>query len=157
MNHLATFDNTVGILVKAYLEGTLLKGHCYACAVGNICAAALGKQVVGVVRSENSDAIDANWSGSGHYAMWRYVFMTRFGKQDCNEDAYESLAKQEIDATGYTWQQLARIEYAFETAGKGFNEAAEFAGLMAVVDVLADIHGVDLTTTTAAKALFVKA
>lgn len=32
----------------------------------------------------------------------------------------------------------------------------QFAGLMAVVDVLADIHGIDLASAEVAKSLFVK-
>jgi len=36
----ANFNDTVDILVKAYLNDTLEHGVCSACAVGNICLAA---------------------------------------------------------------------------------------------------------------------
>lgn len=145
----ATFENTVGILVKAYLDGTLLKGDCCACAVGNICAASLGYEVFVAGRN-------AEWSEST--AAWGRVFMTDRNRQlkDTKWLKHKEVARQ-ITATGYDWKQLARIEYAFETAAAGIDDQAEFAGLMAVVDVLADIHGIDLVMAEASKLLFVKA
>lgn len=88
----------------------------------------------------------------------------RFAHQQSQHgDNYKGLAKKQIDATGYRWQDLARIEFAFETAYVGgFYDGPEaeqgmYAGLMAVVDVLAEIHGLNLEAATEAKALFVKA
>lgn len=63
-----------------------------------------------------------------------------------------------IDQTGYSEVELAKIEFAFESADEGSTEDENmFNGLMAVVDVLAEIHGVDLTSKEQAKKLFVKA
>lgn len=152
----ATFDNTVNILVNAYLNGTLLKDHCCACAVGNICAAAIGSHVINIHKSSKfRKPSRAKWSiGS---PRWPDVFMMGYGTQHLNPSKYEGEAKAEIDATGYSWQQLAAIEKAFEGAQKGDSEEAAFSGLMAVVDVLASIHGVDLAQAETAKSLFVKA
>ena len=61
----------------------------------------------------------------------------------------------QAEATGYTIYQLNAIERAFE----GVDELATdrmFLGLMAVVDVLAEIHGIDLKQREEAKLLFVK-
>jgi hypothetical protein len=155
----ASFDNTVSILVKAFLEGTLTKGHCCACAVGNICATAIGAKVSIEGRTITGLGM-AEWSD--YTPVWQRAFAT----SDCDGESmqttwpekYERLpaVKEQIDATGYKWEQLARIEYAFESAEAGYGEAAEFAGLMAVVDVLADIHGIDLASAEVAKSLFVK-
>jgi hypothetical protein len=156
----ATFDNTTKVLVTAWLNGTLLKGHCCACAVGNICAAALGYKVTDIQRGENLIHLDAQWADCNvDSAQWRLVFMTTIdGKQSRLPMFYRGEAAREIDATGYTWEELARIEHTFEQAMPGiYSEEAEYAGLMAVVEVLADIHGVDLTTAEAAKAMFVRA
>lgn len=75
------------------------------------------------------------------------VFITNFpSPQILSPRNYSGSAKKQIDATGYSWQELARVEYAFESAKKG--ESADdwmFNGLMAVLDVLADIHGVNLS------------
>jgi len=155
----AEFNNTVSILVKGYLSGTLYKGSCAACAVGNICAAALGVQV------DPSDLSDNGWVDSEEGPMWHHLFMTnaggwqnRFYQQEdfepeliCNQMGIEQAQK-----TGYTVSDLARIEKAFEGAELGYNDEASYAGLMAVVDVLADIHGIDLATAEVAKRLFAK-
>jgi len=42
----ASFENTVDILVKAYINDTLEHNNCYACAVGNIVAHNMGERFV---------------------------------------------------------------------------------------------------------------
>jgi hypothetical protein len=69
-NMKASFDNTVSILVKAFLEGTLAKGDCDACAVGNICAAAVGTTVV-----KTGYIYPWAWANDGA-ALWGSVFCT---------------------------------------------------------------------------------
>ena len=32
----ATFENSVSVLVRAYMNDTLIHGNCFACAVGNL-------------------------------------------------------------------------------------------------------------------------
>lgn len=149
----ASFNNTVQVLVKSYINGTLGKGTCFACAVGNICAVAAGTAVTEML----------GWAEGA--PLWPQVFVTpRFEKEQfINEKAYEAGVKVQIDSTGYSWGELARIESAFEGAypggyyGDHNADAASYAGLMAVVDVLAEIHGIDLATAEVAKGLFVRA
>ena len=64
-------------------------------------------------------------------------------------------AREVIDSSGYTIDQLAKIENAFESAPQGNTEEEYmFNGLMAVVEVLAKIHGIDLETKEKAKLQF---
>jgi hypothetical protein len=159
------FNHTINILVKAYLNETLEHGVCSACAVGNIIADSIGaKSVRG----------GTNWKRGGTeiIPVWGQVFQSSApGCQRVSADAYTGWTKKQIDTTGYTWQELARIEYAFELHNCGIDmeedpeyqdeyemdiiNQAMFNGLMAVVDVLADIHGIDLQAKETAKALFV--
>jgi hypothetical protein len=140
------FNHTVNVLVNAYMNDKLQHGICDACAVGNIVMACCNKP--GRIDLCNG---------------WPTVFVTGGNHQQKRMPIfYEGEAKRQIDATGYTWQELARIEKAFEfhdTDSFDPEDADEamFNGLMAVVDVLADIHGIDLTVREEAKALFVKA
>lgn len=151
--HEAKFNDTVAILVKAYLNGTLEHQNCAACAVGNIIASKSGyvHRFTGELLhdnfyTENGCAIDPGW---------RYVFCsTGRGSQTINQKRYSGYAKEQIDSTGYSWGNLAKIELAFENMR---DDESGFKGLMAVVDVLASIHGIDLSTADQAKALFVKA
>jgi len=141
----ATFEHSVDILVKAYMNDTLAHGYCPACAVGNLCAAAKNFYVI---RSEGICS-KFEWtskrSGGVFIPSWDDVFITINGVQRITPSAYFGIAKEEIDATGYSWQELARIEWAFESADRDYSEDEwMFNGLMAVVDVLAEIHGVSL-------------
>lgn len=142
---LERFHETVGILVKAYMNNELKHQDCQACVVGNLC---------------------------GGSVLWRFLFMTdETGKQRPTEfdnfwrkylhfDSKELLLEEATNvclSTGYTIDQLARIEYAFETTPQLIDEDEwMFNGLMSVVDVLADIHGIDLEQKESAKLLFVK-
>lgn len=143
----ATFENSVNILVKAYFYGHLNAMSCEACAVGNLVASAKGytysKEKIGLFGPEWNESEPA----------WKYVisFFVDMGE-------YNGIAKEQIDSTGYTPKQLSDIERVFmlNTKTLASPELDNFDGLMAVVDVLADIHGIDLKAKEEAKALFVK-
>jgi hypothetical protein len=146
MKNKEQFDKTVKILVAAYLNNSLVHRNCHACAVGNLVAANLN------IRYDQ----DLKWIG--RQVAWKEVFVTiRYQIAQIKRPwAYTGEAKEQIDATGYSWQELARIEYAFERAPMGkTNEEHRFNSLMAVVDLLCQIHELDETTKTAAKQLFV--
>lgn len=133
-----TFEKTVDVLVKAYLNDTLKHGWCNACAVGNLIADAMGKHpkhIEGAWYRKLIDGLD--------YRIEGY------------HDPEE--ADRQIAILGYTHDEIIKIEHAFEGVDyKLPRDERMFLGLMAVVDVLADIHGIDLEKKDAAKLLFVK-
>lgn len=135
-----TFEKTVDVLVKAYLNDTLEHGNCSACAVGNIVVSTLGysyhrrEGVLFALEIKNYD----NWYS---YLLYRN---SEYGLN-------------QIKATGYTLEDIINIEMAFESAAGNSRDEMMFNGLIAVVDVLGDIHGIDLEKKEAAKLLFVKA
>ena len=153
----ATFEHSIDVLVKAFMNNTLEHNNCCACAVGNLVADGIGIKVVpfkGIVTK-------AKWESENDSVSiekgWPLVFMTDDKKQKKRSYNYKDLAKKQIDSTGYTWQDLAKIEFAFETADKGNSDDDwMFNGLMAVVDVLAEIHGIDLEKKEEAKSMFKK-
>jgi len=125
------FNNAISALVKGFFNETLSKGSCTACAVGNICG---------------GDASLAN------------VFMTAWGQQDFYPHAYNGMTKDVIDATGYSWKDLAKVELAFETSsliyGGDYHKHTkeeimqdQYNGLMSVVEVLCKIEGIDTEET----------
>ncbi len=160
----ATFEHSVDVLVKAYLNGTLKHGNCHACAVGNLVSEACGytyKQnpMHGFGMERYQDII---WSHKNRYYLtdntqeqksWHSVVKDG---SDIEHPLCDEAANQ-IEKTGYSVDQLYRIEIAFETANRidGPDEWM-FNGLMAVVDCLADIHGINLEAKEEAKKLFVK-
>jgi hypothetical protein len=156
-NELEKFNHSVGVLVKAFLDDTLDHGNCGACAVGNLVADALNDKDFKVFGPMNLTGELVHGIG------WAAVFCTTGkGRQLLIPGQYKGDAKKQIDATGYSWRELARIEKAFELHNPDYTKTIDieegmFNGLMAVVDVLADIHGVDLSVKESAKLQFVKA
>lgn len=152
----ATFENSVDVLVKAYLNGTLASGHCEACACGNLVAAANGYKII----MAGDDAIWDSPQGVINGA-WVNVCYTDFRQpQKIELHRYRDQARFEIDSTGYSVKHFAMIEEAFERGHNKMNwkfwqkPDRMFNGLLAVVDALADIHGVDLTVKQSAVGRF---
>lgn len=138
--------NSIEVLQRAYLTEELIAGNCQACAVGNLVAAS---------------------SYTGDAGAWRYVFCT--DRLDDNLEPIQTFYKpgdgymlvntrgyndglSAIKATGYSLKQLARIEYAFESAvdhefdEDGFDPKLDhnyqWIRLQAVLKVLFDIEGI---------------
>lgn len=139
------FQHTVGVLVKAYFDNTLQHGNCAACAVGNVIADACGFKYE--PRTGSSSII--GWAGKTTEDFMSWYTEDTEGNGMVVENSLTI-------STGYSASELTRIENAFESVEQEYDDRM-FSGLMAVVDVLAEIHGIDLTEKESAKALFVKA
>ena len=151
MKNKELFNRTVAVLVKAYQNDTLIHGSCCACAVGNLVAASCGIDDI-----FDDDEWRKKALGGGFWG-WAFVFSTFGREQHIYPENYRGPAKFQIDATGYSWQELAKIEHAFETAPKGDNDDDWMLnGLLAVYDVLCEIHEVDKSEVQDAKLVFVK-
>lgn len=134
------FNHSVSVLVQAYLNDTLEHGDCTACVVGNLIKASGYK-------------LEKDYRDTETYWLRYIEYKHRgwFGQYDFR------IALEQIASTGYTSAELDVIERAFEKAPIGNSEDDwMFNGLMAVVDVLAEIHGIDLKQKEEAKALFVR-
>lgn len=135
----ATFENSVDVLVKAYLNDTLEHVSCSACAVGNLIADA---------NNYKFERINNSLSWSNNSRDWFLVI------NPCHHgDRMEAM--RQINSIGYTEAQVRDIEHAFEHPEKRSNDKM-FNGLLAVVDVLADIHKVDLSVKESAVSRFVE-
>ena len=151
MKNKELFNRTVAVLVKAYKNNTLFHAVFCACAVGNLVAAGCGIDNVFDNYEWRKKALDED------ARSWASVFVTSGREQHIYPENYKGAAKFQIDATGYSLQELAKIEYAFETAPKGDNhDDWTLNGLLAVYDVLCEIHEVDKSEVQDAKLLFVK-
>lgn len=139
-----TFESTVSILVKAYLNDTLEVGNFCACAVGNLIADAVGAELVPVKGASVSKY------------KWRHP---EYVGSEWYQSPTSITARSQIRSTGYSFQEIWAIEKAFEKVRRmycGTKDEEMFQGLMNVIDVLADIHGIDLKTRESAKLQFVK-
>ena len=130
------FKHTMDLLVKAYFEDNLKHESSRYCAVGNIVG---GRDWIRIFLTMN---------GKQHFLPPGYG--TIGGKVVQSPNIKMALIEREegfllIQKSGYSVDELARVEFAFETAPKGENDNDwMFNGLMAVLEVLADIHGVTI-------------
>jgi hypothetical protein len=174
------FDRAIAALVKGYMNNTLAKGNCSACAVGNIVAHSLEGSTKSTVTtlSNGECAIDYEMissCGDEITPHWQNVFSTqnpdrrysRERRQEISIWKYDGIAKKQIDVTGYSWKELSDVEWAFEKNTKIHFEyykhdkienvdKDQLAGLFAVVDILCKIEGYDDVVAQENKALFVK-
>lgn len=153
------FNHTINILVQAYLNNTLKKGDCRACAVGNILGTHQWSSLFVTCNSEEGGGKRQITALPGCVLISIKDHIIQVPIWSLPEQGVKNVkeAQEAIIASGYTIEELARIENAFELAPEGNNgDEAMFNGLMAVVDVLADIHGIDLKQKEETKKLFVK-
>lgn len=148
----ATFEKSVDVLVRAYMNDTLERRNCYACAVGNLVAAANGYRYM-----ECTD------NGDNHFFSHKLALVENNGSYNrgsvggnwfavISSEGENELSKIEIDSIGYTNKEIKDIEEAFERASS--EDDAMFNGLLAVVDVLAEIHNIDLSVKDTALGRF---
>jgi hypothetical protein len=154
------FSHTLNVLVKAYLNDTLEHHDCRACAVTNIIGHDGWNRLFITLQSPDGSTIEQFKAKKGSALMPGFIGarVVPINEVSFRVRTHMEEGMKAIEASGYTVDELAKIEYAFESCPKGNNEDEHmFNGLCAVVDVLADIHNIDLHQREESKALFVKA
>jgi len=141
------FEKAYNALLNAFMNDTLAKGSCAACAVGNIIADAMGGEVIS--RKNNYGDVKYNCSVENHW--WSYVFVTSVHGQTIHKikesPHTKEYRKRMFILTGYRWNELAKVEKVFEKNTKISHPdywihtekqimEDQFNGLMAVMDVL---------------------
>lgn len=147
MNRPALYTKTRQILFDAYYNDTLTLGYCSACAIGNIIASNMGISII------KNRCGYPEWTGPV-MPTWQSVFYTTTtfsGKKQISQPLAMDLPNvaQQINSTGYTWEELARIEHAFETAPVGdSDEDAMFNAFVAALEALDRIHQIETNSST---------
>lgn len=102
----------IDIFLDALNNGTLAKGTCEACAVGNLVAYGKGGQIF-------KHPFDGDLTCTVNNMNWGYLFSTSNGIQNTYpKQIHESAINEDIAATDFTLEELMQIEYAFETNTK---------------------------------------
>lgn len=156
MKNKELFDRTIAILVKAYQQDTLMHTNCYACAVGNIVA---GNMNIGYEKCNNVQyRITWDTEGGGYMPQNTWLKLFNSGPHNQPTELQRKLATEQINSTGYTIEQLKKIEEVFENECQDDDDDFDgYKGLMAVVDILMKIHKAAAKEITEAKSLFIKA
>lgn len=143
----ALYKKTVDILFDAYFNDTLRHENCYACACGNLIAAANGYTFIPTVdvpefMPEKKIVWDVTGGEYGDSAYRKHAHWYGLIKDIFH--AKREIAEFEILSTGYTIPEFKRIENDFEKASQGDNnEDWIFNGLCAVLETLKEIHQVN--------------
>jgi hypothetical protein len=122
------FSTAVDKLIRAFFDGNLKKGECDKCAVGSICD---GSKKWSLLFETNPDTLEQDRFGLNQYMY----------DLDAYEEPLEVIAK-----TGYSPEELAEVEYAFEAnswhvgdvTSKDDAIQSQFDGLCAVIDKLCE-------------------
>jgi hypothetical protein len=153
----------IDIFLDAINEGTLAKGSCTTCAVGNLVANGLG----GIITINGMRTSCVTPTGSRIYnGRWGNAFATADGDQIASSDYFDdSDVIQNIEATDFTLEELMHIEFAFETNTKihilSYDRhtpqeirADQIMGLAAVVKVMLAFEDDALATDEMVKEIF---
>lgn len=167
MNNQETFHWAVAVLEKAYMNNTLMADRSCGCAVGNLLADHQGYKVIKLKSrrylSYQYEFEDMGWELKGNVITqgnqpW---YMTLNALRSSKLRSTSNVANWSAGDTNilprsfpYKFQQIDRIEEAFESAYDDSKADKMYDAMMAVVDVLSDIHGINLETTAKSKSLF---
>jgi len=126
-------NKAIDIFLNAIEKGELAKGECRMCAVGNLVRA----------------------GGCEDNVHWSFLFVTNGLKKQTISRVFlnDDDVQKNIEATDFTWQELAKIEFAFETNSKidimdyakhttEEIRADQIKGLESVVEVMMDFDDV---------------
>lgn len=117
MKHSERFTNAVTKLYNAFHNGTLNAYDCQKCAIGSLC------------------------DGSDLWNRIRTSWLSQF-----DPSKYKGEVKELIDSTGYSPQEILRIEKRFVSQFDGLrtadNKEYQFKGLCAVVEYLCELEGI---------------
>lgn len=151
------FEKAYNALYKAFMNDTLAKGSCAACAVGNIVADAMGGKVY--KRSSGFELSSRfEYKCDVFNSWWSDMFITTH----CGQTIYTTKQNSKVsdyrkrikELTGYTWREMAEVERVFEQNTKivhsrycDYSEKEimedQFNGLMAVMDVLIELDNIE--------------
>lgn len=140
-------------LYRAYREGTLAKGACSACAVGNIIAHALNAKIYMSMDRVTYLCDDNNrfWVtlfGTSNSGVQRKTYL------NSNSQEIIRLSEKLKDLTGYSVDEMAQIEFAFESSASIYPEDYQqyekpeilislYTGLTAVLEVMLKLDDIE--------------
>jgi len=100
--------DAIDVFLDAINNGTLAKGSCTACAVGNLVAHGMG----GTISTDGRGYVNCDVNNFA----WGYYFSTSNGSQKVVNPNFEEPDLVEcINATSFSLEEIMAIEYAFET------------------------------------------
>jgi hypothetical protein len=145
-------QRAIDIFLDSLNDGTLVAGSCAACAVGNLVAANCGVKLYSRLDSDGDKTVTTEYNTvflpelgkPARLRSWVNLFctsnhQTRGNIQDFDSDMQEEMLAI-VNRTGFTIDELAEIEYTFETVAR---HQGVIHALEAVVKVMMKFDEVD--------------
>jgi hypothetical protein len=110
-------QKAIDIFLDAINNGTLAKGDCAACAVGNLVGAGLGSKITSkTVFSNHFQTNKLVFEASPSNTGWSHAFATNvLGEQKVDYKYFEHIDVLEaVEATDFSLEELIQIEAVFE-------------------------------------------
>jgi hypothetical protein len=138
-------QKAIDIFLDSLNDGTLIAGNCAACAVGNLVAANCGVKLYlttdscgdKIVRPEYDSAFLPELGREAKLRSWVNLFCTGLRQVRANIEGFIPETQEEmmaiVNRTGFTIDELAEIEYTFETVA---SHQGVIHALEAVVQVM---------------------
>jgi hypothetical protein len=141
-----TYLKSIDILLDAYNNGTLFHSTCSKCAVGNLLGTSIWEY--------DFMTVDGEQRGPRTYLSFTLDQALGIDSGVCATEEHKTMARQYLDNLyaqhGFTRDELAKIEYAFETSiyntPEGYDyyvcedrKKGQFIGLTAVLGVMKDM------------------
>ena len=112
-------ENAIDIFLDAINDGTLAKGNCCACAVGNLVAKGMGVKVL--PKSETYPFFKVD-NPKFDNSEWSSLFSTTGDgiqlRQNFSDKRFKGVIERTVSKTEFSVEELADIEYIFETNTK---------------------------------------
>jgi len=113
------FEKSVNILINAFVNDNLINGSCTSCAIGNLLQG---------YNQIDENKVEDNWFSIVHNLL-------------INDIKRYSLAKRQLAKLPYNFDEIEKIEKAFESNKiKGDYSSIAYQGLLNVIGVLEEIH-----------------
>jgi hypothetical protein len=134
-------EKAINIFLDAINEGTLIKGDCTKCAVGNLVRVGMGLGNSYCIENLQEDP------KTRQYINWSLIFCTKESdsKQYFKRKTYPKIFKkypiveQQIKSTDFTVEELAKIERTFEKYASNDRQGM-IRGLEAVIKVMLEFE-----------------
>jgi hypothetical protein len=102
-------QKAIDIFLDAINDGTLAKGTCTACAVGNLVAHGKGGKII---KSREGGPFECSESNTA----WAAAFFSNWEGQTVSSRFFSNSAViEDVSATDFTLKELMKIEWAFES------------------------------------------
>lgn len=150
MNRSELYSETVNILYDAYYNNRLEYRNYHLCPIGNIIRSKMGYDVS--IKNNSLGRKSCSWYNKGDFVLafpWHSLLYQNLQRLTNLEPEDLALAEIHLKVTGYSKDELIKIEMAFESNYEEEAYSDYLSGVINVLKVLDEIHQVNVAGSCA--------